>query len=590
MPIRATSIMAVCSYGPEIAGQAHWGGSVTAKLFEKTSRFSRLESHFIFKVGLLLLSAAISIYAMSAIVAFHSNNGMSFISGDSLQEFYWWQNGKSGLEKIRHNGAAAWLQALTLWLDIYIGPYALWSYLAGYLLCLTLIPAFWVVCDRRISPAVFWFLIAVCLLIWVGDYNRPQVLDYHWRIVEVGCQIATLAGGMLAMHAILKHNHVLLGASLFGAFIASHTHGGYAYFHILLVFLALQDTRPKARLGWIGAILVYAIYMYAIEGTYADLVARLLSGDDGSSSLVDVVLAAIFLYSVIVVNLLEQIFGFANSPWLRLLFYVPLAGLSAVAIYRFLLKKDPVAGSFLLFQATGFAFVLLAAIARFERYGFSLVDIPRYSSYSTLALIAMLWYGASLARPLISTVVLAGFAVLLFPTIQFTKQEIDSVVKYGLNRQAQYYSSALNPEDSEAIHGLPEAERRSLLNILPILDDENVAGFDQVWDAVKSGSFNQLAANLPECGGRLQAPDEKDQNDELYDVWVYWPELDGPERHFLVAFNASQQPIALAHGHAINARNFNRAFVPETPEPPLFALGSVIDGSPRLLCKVKPND
>lgn len=451
-------------------------------------------------------------------------SGQPVITGDSIHELADWTRGEPFPARLYHNNVASWTQSLGLYLDVYVGPYAVWSRAMGYLFLVAFCCFLSVATRSNTTRSVMAAFIGVFVLFWFQSFNGAQAYWYLWRQVEVGAQLLT-AGLFVFLILRLKTLSPLASTALLTlAFVASSVHIGYVMFFTGLVALIVLETRLKARLVFGGLLLLYTVYMFVFDGTFANLLSRFLAGnDDTSSNTLELVQAMLGLASQFVEITLGPFLPDTIILVVRVLFLIVLGGLMVWTAVRAVLSKRPTPAIFLYVAGSSLLAIVLATVGRFPDYGLGVMAVPRYFSYSLLLFMACVWLGVVSLRPRWSYALLLPVCALGLVHVSGSHKTLTFAANGTVFARSADFTLFLTEDFGTPIMGVDARRQKALEQINPVLIQQAAAGHaDPIMIAARKATIADTVG-LAECrarGGFKPAANGvgRDQFDLLYEI------------------------------------------------------------------------
>jgi hypothetical protein len=376
---------------------------------------------------------------------FHRHVGIEPLSGDAVGgALPRWLRGDSFRNLTHHNFAQAPVQVVLMLADIYLGPFPWWSRVFGY--------AAWIlffVTLRYVAPAPRGDLVAtIGVLLWFCFMNRASLFAYSWVQVEVGCQLLSLAGillaGMVWARGEFPRKAILLVLLGVWVFVFSHSHKGFYFpllFGLLGVFLA--DSR-RASIGFAAFLGAYLCYILWIDGFVWMFATD--AKDGRAKNYGDMAIAMALLGTGAIGAALREIASNVHLTLVRCVLFLVGIGMGIDALRRIAILRQAqfVSVAALIWPAAGM--IVTTAIGRFAQVGFKLEEGERYWYNSVLFLLGILVYAALLPRRApfvaIASVVGAAGVILMAATANY----MPHFVRYWYTENCIQLGRALNPE------------------------------------------------------------------------------------------------------------------------------------------------
>jgi hypothetical protein len=355
-----------------------------------------------------------------------------------------WLRGDTVWNLAHHNFAQAPLQVLMMLADIYVGPFPWWSRTFGY--------AAWIlffVCLRRVAPPPRGDVIAtIGVLLWFCFMNRASLFAYSWVQVEVGCQLLSLVGILLAGHvwagSTSSRNATTL--LLWGIWIVlfSHAHKGF-YFPLLfgLLGVLLADSRREA-MAFAASTAAYLCYILWLDGFLLMFAAR--AKDSHAKNYGDMAIAMALLGTGAIGAALKEVAGGLHLTAARCAFFIAGVGMGIDALRRIAVHRDARFVNAAAFIWPAMGMIVTTALGRFPQVGFRLEEGERYWYNSVLFLLGMTIYTSllSIRLPFLATagVVGASAGILMGATANYTPH----FIRYWYTENCIQLGRALNPE------------------------------------------------------------------------------------------------------------------------------------------------
>jgi hypothetical protein len=370
---------------------------------------------------------------------------MESLSGDAVGgALPRWLRGDTIWNLTHHNGAQAPVPMLMMLADIYVGPFPWWSRAFGY--------AAWAaffLCLRRTAPPPRGDVVAVIgVLLWFCFMNRASLYAYSWMQVEVGCQLLSLVGILLAQKVwtsddLARRRKTLL---LLGVWVVvfSHAHKGFYFpllYGLLGVLLAESRREAIAFAAGTGAYLCYILWLDGFVLMYVEQAGGGLAKNYG-----DMAIAMALLGTGAIGAALREVASGVHLTVARCAFFLVGIGMGLDALRRIALCRDArfVSTTALIWPAA--AMIVTTAIGRFAQVGFKLEEGERYWYNSVLFLLGMLVYTAVLLRRMpflvIASIVGTSAGILAAATSNY----MPHFIRYWHAENCIQLGRALNPD------------------------------------------------------------------------------------------------------------------------------------------------
>jgi hypothetical protein len=514
------------------------------------------------------------------------------ISNDSVFVYKDWLNGQDFWGRLRDTGVASWFSSLGLFLDIWLGPYPIWSYLIGYLLLGIFIGFLYVVSSHGFGVKLTLLFCAAFLLFWFSDFNHAQSYSYVWRIPEVGALLAALGSSVFIIYYLDRLSALSLYGLIFLTFVFSNNWTGYVPFIALLAVLLLLDQSSRRKFAYGAILAAYILYMFFLDGAFAFLAQELFKSNGPSVGIIEFIFAVFGLQTQSISGILTRHTSEVVLLASRVIFVVVFFWFCLHAVLEFFYKRDRAAAVFLFLVLSQLAIIVLAVAGRSGAYGMKVIDVPRYSSYSLVSLFALAWYAAVVYRPRVTFVLFVSMAVIGMLHAPLTYHKLGSIATKDFNhRQSAIYSVDLSGrvKPFPNFPNMSARQQSALLFIVGGLERRGAAGFGRgPWSALKR--LEPIRHPAPQCGGRLQRISHPANS--AYAVWDYdYSSSKQEPADFGFVLSAEGVPIALTREISIGAVGHLRFFVPSTSDGVTFYIGKFgkeKEAQPRILCRISP--
>jgi len=505
------------------------------------------------------------------------------LSGDSLFEAQDWKRGETLWEMFRHNEVGAWTQSIGLFLDLYIGPVSIWSRLINSFSLVVFGVTFWHASKSYMDLRTFGLLLAVFISFWFLPLNASQSHWYIWRLVESSSQLAALGLGVLLLSRHDTLSKLQIGFIILAMFLFTQVHLGYTVMVVLLPIIIIVEKRKNYRLGYAAISAAYLIYMFLIDGTFAELVGRLKGGESGGGSILDMGLSMLQLASQFPKLVFANILPAALLPFVQVVFWLIVLGLGIKATYELVKHNDKKSGVFLLCLGMSLAAIFLIVMGRYTTYGPKIAAVPRYVSYSLIILFSVVWYCFAMkwnraALPVTAILVLVGaitWAKSYKMLEHFARSNVFNISAYYtlmLNNDASLPVSPLNQKQSKALTLLSKTDE----DIRPIIETIN-------WKSFKQDEFVDIK-NVIKCEISLRQHQKgKTQN---FTIWDYRYNLKTHEKvHYGVILDEGN-PVGYARSANISGRGHLRFFIREGIASPVIIFKRRSKSGGESICKI----
>lgn len=505
------------------------------------------------------------------------------LSADSLFEAQDWKRGETLWEMFRHNEVGAWTQSIGLFLDIYIGPVSIWSRLINSFSLVVFGVTFWHASKSYMDLRTFGLLLAVFISFWFLPLNASQSHWYIWRLVESSSQLAALGLSVLLLSRHDTLNKLQIGLIILAVFLFTQVHLGYTVMVVLLPIMIIVEKRKNYRLGYAAISAAYLIYMFLIDGTFAELVGRLKGGESGGGSILDMGLSILQLASQFPKLVFSNILPTTILPLVQVVFLLSVFGLGIKAIYDLMKHKDKRSGVFLLCLGMALAAIFLIVMGRYTTYGPKIAAVPRYVSYSLIILMSTVWYCLSMKWTRIAIPVTAVLVLVGAITWAKSYKMLEHFARSNDFNISAYYTLILNNEISLPITPLNQKQSKALKlisktnkDITPIIETIN-------WETFQQDNFVDID-NVVKCEILLRQHHKgKTQN---FTAWDYRYNLKAHEKVDYGVILDEGNPVGYARSSNISGRGHLRFFIRKDITNPVIVLKRRSKSGAVSICKI----
>lgn len=535
-------------------------------------------------LDILLLSTGLVgvICGLGIFIWFIARVGPIALDGDPLYEFFDWTKGESLWRRLFHNGVASWPQSLGLMLDAYIGPYAYWSRLIAFGFLAAFCFMFTSLTKSLSSWPVAIAFIGLFLLFWFQASNGAQAFWYTWRAIEATCQLVVVS----CFAFLIYHQNNLKTGSFFilllAAFIASTVHIGYVLFLSGLLVATYAERDRNRKIAMLILLVVYVIYMFTLDGTFADLWKRFTATDgDKPRDLSGMGVAVLGLSTQFAGDVSEKLVGESSKLVGHGVMSVAIVGTSLYALYKAIWLQDRASMVFIYVVGASYGALILIVLGRFDRFGLDIISVPRYFSYSLVIFFILIWFMVAhlpkrtVAAPIL---LLLGLGLWLSPN---TVEKLGFHIRSSHFAHSADYSIWLNQDYDEPVPGVPERRRNVIKQIMPILAAKKIPGFGDTL-ANRAAIFDpKPLETLPVCASGIGVQ-LADSRTGYHRVDYRQPRGDQPIGYGIVS--SGRKPVAAARMTYDKRVEMLRLFVPQTEEEPILFVATK-GANPEFVCQ-----
>jgi len=469
------------------------------------------------------------------------------LSGDSLFEAQDWKRGETLWEMFRHNEVGAWTQSIGLFLDLYIGPVSIWSRLINSFSLVVFGVTFWHASKSYMDLRTFGLLLAVFISFWFLPLNASQSHWYIWRLVESSSQLAALGLSVLLLSRHDTLNKLQISLIILAVFLFTQVHLGYTVMVVLFPIMIIVEKRKNYRLGYAAISAAYLIYMFLIDGTFAELVGRLKGGESGGGSILDMGLSMLQLASQFPKLVFANVLPTTILPFVQVVFLLSVFGLGIKAIYDLMKHKDRRSGVFLLCLGMSLAAIFL-------------IVMGRYTTYGTAVLV------------LVGAITWAKSYKMLEHFARSNDFNISAYYTLILNNEISLPVTPLNQKQSKALKLISKTNK----DITPIIETIN-------WKTFRQDNFVDID-NVAKCEILLRQHQKgKTQN---FTAWDYRYNLKAHEKVDYGVILDEGNPVGYARSSNISGRGHLRFFIRKDITNPVLVLKRRSKSGAESICKI----
>lgn len=510
-----------------------------------------------------------------------------YLRNDSLFELQAWLTGESLWGRLHHNDAASHIQSLLLALDVYVGPYALWSRSFAVVASATGFTMLGVGLVRTIGWERGVVLLAVLVGFWLAPANDQQKFSYLWRTVEIGCHLLCLGAASLVVASWSRGRSTSRGVALLLAvlFVFSHAHKAFGYLLVIVLLGALLLPTRREKGIYAGLGIGYLIYGFALEGSLALLIP---SGSGESTSL-----ALVWGYARGTAALVSAPIGDALSGLLsegpvrvaRATGVALVGGVAGAAAWRVWTLREGGAVLSLVVLVVNLGLVAATVLGRYGTFGMEIASVPRYWSDALLACFgAVVFLGARASAPVFwaSAAPLLGLA-LLQAVLGFSN--IPGLARSVQLTESLLFAHVIHPDRGWTLGSFDARHVRAFDDVKAVAVTEGVGVLGlpafRRRDELEPPAFD----GLPACPGRLDVV----RSPRVGSVGLTFVSGAGEERawEFAVLWKDGRL-MGFGHELELEGRRIVTVIAPsEAREGRLLLYGTGPGGTPEPRCRVR---